>query len=200
MEGNRQYSKEAIENMLCLWRSGLNYPQIAAKTGKSKGAVKSLVRRYMTDEDKIRAADLLSNPTRISASRVDGVMKSWREGWTYAEIAKAHGFNMSQTKAIISKNRTEKERGTKRAQIRYSIFHQKSGAVKKCPTSLDPLPTETAPRPSQSFVGIHFRKCQWIAGKPSADESCKCGEKTGPDRVYCPSHKEKAKRVNYNDQ
>ncbi len=200
MGANRQYSEEAIENMLCLWRSGLNYPQIAAKIGKSKGAVKSAVRRYMTDEDKIRAADLLSNPTRISASRVDGVMKSWREGWKYVDIGKAHGFNMNQTKAIIGKNRTEKERASKRAQIRYSNFHQKSGAVKKCPTSLEPLPTETAPRPSQSFVGIHFRKCQWIAGKPSADESCKCGEKTGAGRVYCRSHEIKAVRADYNEQ
>jgi len=31
-------------------------------------------------------------------------------------------------------------------------------------------------------------KCQWIAGEPTADDSCKCGETALVGKPYCEAH------------
>lgn len=45
------------------------------------------------------------------------------------------------------------------------------------------------------FAGrrLCFRKCQWIDGSPSADESCKCGRPVRPGSSYCDRHHELAR-------
>ena len=35
---------------------------------------------------------------------------------------------------------------------------------------------------------VRFRFCQYIAGKPSPDDTCKCGRETKPRSPYCPEH------------
>ena len=39
-----------------------------------------------------------------------------------------------------------------------------------------------------------FRKCQWIAGEPSPDDSVKCGARAVPGRPYCEEHTARAYR------
>ena len=41
--------------------------------------------------------------------------------------------------------------------------------------------------------GARFGKCQWISGKPSFKDSCKCGAETGASRVSCPEHEARAR-------
>ena len=36
--------------------------------------------------------------------------------------------------------------------------------------------------------GWRPKACQWIAGEPSADDACKCGEPVTPGRPYCDAH------------
>ena len=35
---------------------------------------------------------------------------------------------------------------------------------------------------------MRFPLCQFIAVKPSFDDSCKCGRKVKPHSPYCPEH------------
>lgn len=45
-------------------------------------------------------------------------------------------------------------------------------------------------RPLEAFAGsgVRFRRCQYIAGRPSADDTCKCGRPTDSRGVYCAAH------------
>lgn len=54
-----------------------------------------------------------------------------------------------------------------------------------------PLP----PRRHPVGVGPAPRTCQWIAGEPTGDDSCKCGAETLPGRPYCLEHELRAWRV-----
>lgn len=44
-----------------------------------------------------------------------------------------------------------------------------------------PKPIKTVSRP----LG---KVCQWIEGKPSSDDACKCGAPVVPQRAYCREH------------
>ena len=35
---------------------------------------------------------------------------------------------------------------------------------------------------------MRFPYCQFIAGKPSPDDTCKCGREVKPHSPYCPEH------------
>ena len=35
---------------------------------------------------------------------------------------------------------------------------------------------------------MRFRFCQYIAGRPSSDDACKCGRPVKPRSPYCPEH------------
>lgn len=200
MVSPKRFSEEEIENMLSLWRSGLNYTQIAIKIDRHKSTVGSIVRRCMTPEDKIRATELLSNPKRISDSHVDEVMKKWRMGMKYDEIAEEVGCTRGEIAGTIGRNKNLDERTSKFRHVTYNSFHEKQVPVELGPMKLEALPIKGPPRPAQTFIGIHFRECQWISGAITPDDRCKCMAKTGAGRTYCPSHEAKAKRVNYNAQ
>lgn len=49
------------------------------------------------------------------------------------------------------------------------------------------LPPER-PRAAQAVQDMPFRGCQWIAGEPSADDSCKCGASVVSVGPYCARH------------
>lgn len=200
MPGRKVYSDELIESMLVMWRGGMGYTKIASKVGKSKGAIGAVIRRYMTKEDKIRAVELGLNPKRIEASRVDEVMKKWRAGKKYDEIAEEVGCTRGEIGGIIGRNKREDERTSKFRHVTYNSFHEKQVPVELGPMKLEALPIKATPKPAQTFIGIHFRECQWISGEVTPDDLCKCRAKTGSGRIYCPSHEVEAVRENYNAQ
>ncbi len=47
-------------------------------------------------------------------------------------------------------------------------------------------------RPMRGAEGVAFRRCQWIAGEPTRDESCKCGAPAIPGSPYCEAHHRRA--------
>lgn len=51
--------------------------------------------------------------------------------------------------------------------------------------------TETEGGPYRPFM-LPPGRCQWIAGEPSADDRCKCGQRAVPGLPYCPEHQLKA--------
>ena len=56
------------------------------------------------------------------------------------------------------------------------------------------LPKST-PKFAWVVPGVLIQGCQYIAGEPSADDSCKCGAAVGETRIYCPEHEIKARRT-----
>ena len=45
--------------------------------------------------------------------------------------------------------------------------------------------------PGPRIVGPRERQCQWIAGEPSGDDSCKCLRETAQGVSWCPAHLER---------
>ena len=43
--------------------------------------------------------------------------------------------------------------------------------------------------------GLPPRRCQYIAGKPSADDACKCRRPTKQGSSYCPCHSELCRKT-----
>lgn len=70
------------------------------------------------------------------------------------------------------------------------------------PPRREPEPIEAAAAPSAQNPEAESQpyrpfilppgRCQWIAGQPSADDACKCGQRSVPGRPYCPDHEAKA--------
>lgn len=52
--------------------------------------------------------------------------------------------------------------------------------------------TPLAIRPG--FEGKRPRACQWIAGEPGPDDSCKCGAPVAPGKPWCEPHQARAWR------
>ena len=51
---------------------------------------------------------------------------------------------------------------------------------------------EAKPTPPRASTGRKGEQCQWIAGDPSPDDSCKCLAPVEPGWPYCPEHLERA--------
>lgn len=45
------------------------------------------------------------------------------------------------------------------------------------------------------FTAAPAKTCQWIAGQPTPDDSCKCLASSAPGVSYCPDHAARAYRV-----
>lgn len=48
---------------------------------------------------------------------------------------------------------------------------------------------------SRGYDGAAPRRCQWIAGEPGGDDSCKCGASAIQGSAYCEPHHARAYRV-----
>ena len=50
------------------------------------------------------------------------------------------------------------------------------------------------PRQFTYSGGMRFRECQYIAGKPTGDDACKCRKPTSERGIYCPEHELRSRR------
>lgn len=192
MPANRKYSEEKIHLMLTAWRGGLRYKALGKKFGITSEAMGSLMRRYMNDEDKERMA----RSKTAQPDMVQETMDLWRTGMTYHFISEKVGYSQGVIAGIISRHKRKDETTSKIRDVKYSSFHHKkdSGGLGIMRLEIGQSSSKDEPR---IFTGIHFSKCQWISGKPSRDDRCKCMAKTGEDRVYCPSHEVEAVRKDF---
>ncbi len=188
----RKYSDEIVNAMLEGWRGGMSYEEVGKQFNIGKGAIGSIIRRYRTEDD----AKKFKESRTPAPEAVEETMIAWRAGHTYDEIAEKIGCTRGEVGGIINRHKDKDERGSKIRHVEYNSFHEKFTTT---PGPMD-LEIGNAPAPSRIFTGIHFPKCQWIAGEVGPDDHCKCGKKTGAGRVYCPTHETKAVRVNQNEQ
>jgi len=182
----RTHSEEKVASMLADWRGGISYAEIGRKLQMSPNAAGSIIRRYMTEEDKAKSA----KTKIVSPEMIEKIMDGWRSGLTYDEIAERMEETEGVIAGIISRNKREGETSLRKNAFGFSSLHQRLDPIELGILALgdrdkSKMLGATIPR---AFSLASFRKCQWIAGEPSKDESCKCGKKTGEGRVYCPRH------------
>ena len=123
-------------------------------------------------------------------------------------IRDRYGFkSISTSAAAIRKleamGRIEVQRGTNVRRVKIVATGSSTAAIKVPPPKLRarpaPKPEPTQPKPVQPRrkpVDIapipKRRQCQWIAGEPTPDDSCKCLTETRPASPWCEEHHEQA--------
>ena len=125
---------------------------------------------------------------------VEAILTDWRAGHTYKRMSKEHDLTPNTVAGIVGRNKKPGEVSER------TFFHPRPSearerptvpSVRRPPLSGGKMPTgrSVVHQPKMVAVaGARFRECQYIAGVPSADDTCKCRAATGVSRVYCPEH------------
>lgn len=108
-----------------------------------------------------------------------------------AVVGKAHRLKLPGRASPIRPGKP-KPTVTKEARLRLAPVPVREEPE---PVPLQPLPPKRRPQqarvvPPQRLAGGGPRatRCQWIAGEPSWDDACKCGQPVAPGRPYCAEH------------
>jgi hypothetical protein len=110
-------------------------------------------------------------------SAVERLRQLWASGVPAAQIAAAIGASKH---GVLGKAR------------RLSLALRGSPIVRHAAPRPRPAPRGEAVQRLAVSLWPPPRRCQWIAGEPSADDGCKCGRPVRPASSYCAAHHRRA--------
>ena len=129
--------------------------------------------------------------------RVEKLRKWWAEGLTGSEIAerlggvsrnavlgKAHRLGLEKRPNPIILGMSDEERRRRRRER----DRNRRGGRRRSVRAVVHSDKKWTPPPPRRQTFSPWRVCQYIAGEPTEDDSCKCLEPTLPGHSWCREH------------
>lgn len=209
MGRNSAWSEEKTEQLRHLAGSGIQLREIADRLGATKGQVSGRLFRMGIFLGRQRGR---SGSRHGRTSRSEALAKKVEQAFAmYAQAAAAGavcptldeistalgGLSLSMgkrcTKVLVDSGRIRVRvfRNCRVVEIAATGQTTRLLEAQREPAKLSPVHEAVPPTPPAD-IGPPHRRCQWIAGEPSGDDSCKCLRETEPGRSFCPTHHARA--------